>query len=322
MKCWRVFILLGSFLSSLSVYGSDRTLTLNAFIRKAEAAEQVEVDKNRGITWIGPFTTREKEKLLKFFEQEQEQFKLPEPPLYSNDIVKSDLDGDGQVEYLMHLNFSWPASYFPGRVLALVIESKEGFQIRVVSGPELSVMHREGDFGIVGVKLRAIDFDGDGLKDIVETKILEEDPEDPKKDSYYSVIYKNFKINGEMRFKDVYRKIAYDYPRFEDLDKNGKLELLETVSEFRYETYMSDPKWRWVNIYEWDGRGFAKANEKHLGFYLKKEKEYKVLLKEAMEKDAGFKKKGKQTIYETAVQAMEAYLKRIEEMKRKSPRQK
>lgn len=317
MKCWRVFILLAGFVSALSLYGSNRILIWNAFVRKAEAGEQVEVDKNRRITWIGPFTTGEKETLLKFFEH-QEQFKLPEPFLHSDDIVKSDLDGDGQAEYLMHLNFRWPASYFTGRVLALIIQGKDGFQVRVVSGPELSVRHCERDVGIVGANLRVIDFDGDGLKDIVETRILEEDPEDPKKDSYYSVIYKNFKINGQMRFKDVYRKITYDYPRFEDLDKNGKLELLETVSDFPYETYMQDPKWRWINVYEFTGGTFQKANAKYLNFYLKKEKEYKALLGEALKQDAEFKKKGRRTIYETAAGAMKEYLRRIDEIKKQS----
>jgi len=274
--------------------------------------KQDRITTKEHIAWIGKISEAEKKALLGFLHQKHKElqlhpqgFRVPPKP----EVVKTDLDGDGKPEYIMHLGFRWPASYFADTALALILESKDGFQVMVVSGPAQ-------ESGILERHLKVVDFDGDGLKNIIQTGLLEEDPEDPRGDNYSSIIYKNYKINEQMLFKQVYKRVrTYDYVRLKDLDKNGTMELFETVSELPYETYMQDPKWRWINIYTWDGRRFRKANVQYLSCYLEKEKKYRALLQEAVEKDREFKKKGRRTIYETAVKAMRQYLKRIGEMK-------
>lgn len=310
MKCLRVMIsfwfLQLALAPCVTISQSEQRIEISpqsSIVRKTERGKQEKITRKENFAWIGDISEAEKKDLLDFL-QKHKEFHLPP----SSDVVKSDLDGDGKPEYIMHLGFRWPASYFSGTVLALILESKDGFQVMVVSGPGQ-------EFGILELNLKVVDFDGDGLEDIIQTKILEEDPEDPRGDYYSSTIYKNYKINEQMRFKEVYKRVTYDYVKFKDLDKNGTKELIESVNELPYETYMGDPKWRWINIYTWDGRRFRKANAKYLSFYLEKEKEYRALLKEAVEKDREFKKKGHRTIYETAVKAMKEYLKRIEEMK-------
>ncbi len=242
-------------------------------VRERERDKQDRIMRKEDITWIGEITEVEKKALLSFLHKKHKELHLhPQgfhvPP--GSEVVKSDLDGDGKPEYIMYLGFRWPASYFSGTVLALILESKDGFQVNVVSGPGQ-------EFGIYKLNLKVADFDGDGLKDIIQSGLLEEDPEDPRGDNYSSIIYKNYKINEQMLFKEVYKRVrTYDYVRLKDFDKNGTKELFETVSELPYETYMQNPKWRWINIYTWDGRRFRKANAQYLSFYLEQEKKYRA----------------------------------------------
>lgn len=324
MKWWPLFFSLCFFQSYITTHVAisrgeqtgDKTMRGDSMkVVKADEQDRVAREKRsawiqdrvggkKKITWVGKFSQVEKNKLLDFFVHNQKEFSL----VHLSDILKTDLNGDGIAEYVMHLHVKERTSSFLGRVLAVVTESKDAFQVMVVNGPM-------EEMDIEELHLRAVDIDNDGWKEITEETIGGYDPEDPRGDYYHSAVYRN----EHMRFVQIYdKKRNYDYLRFEDLDKNEKLEVLETVNDLPYETYMQDAKWRWINVYEIEGNTLKKANPKYLSFYLKKEKEYEALLKEAVEKDAEFKKKGKRTIYETAVKAMKAYLQRIDEMKKQS----
>lgn len=204
-------------------------------------------------------------------------------------VYKEDLDGDGRKEYIATLTIKPALPFHYGQVIALLIPKEKGFTIRVVSSP----LHMW--LGLT-VSIKFADIDGDGLKEIVEQRVQQEDPENPTYNIYDTVIYKN---NGTT-FLEIYRRRNYDHLHFRDLNGDGRIEILETRNDTPVKTSEKDriamdhvdQKWQWINIYEWDGIKLQMVNEKHLPFYIEKQKVYRELLEKTKKEIESGKKRG------------------------------
>lgn len=298
------FILVPYFQTSLASEQDDED-SLNVYRREVPYHQKFSTkEKMEKMRWVGSFTEVEKRRLIEFLD------KQPGYIVASwTRVMKGDLNRDGQMEYIIEdLLISDPKLSSFGTQLVVVQKVKKGFDLIIVSPPT-----RGRTFGHE-VRIDLIDFDHDDQPDIVvQERVIEPDPEDPKQDLYYTAIYRN----NNMKFEQVYeRDHNYDELKFKDLDNDGVFEILETVSEFPIETYQVYPKWRWINIYQWNGTKLEKANQRFLSFYLEQEKLYRSLLKEASAEVEKTRKRGTTSIWNQTEQAIKTYIDRIEKMKR------
>jgi hypothetical protein len=296
---------------------------------KLSAQSIVEIQKkypdiSRVINWAGvsfteqdpSFSKEEKKALVDYIHKGPSGFMF-----FPNAVVvKEDLDGDGKVEYIADLIIKPAQPFYCGGVIAVMISKQDGFDIRVVSGPPTFKYRLILNFAFP-------DLDGDGMKEIAELYRLQENPENPTFDASYSILYKN----DGMGFHEIYRRLNYDDLHFRDLNGDGKIEVLETRNETpisgkkegKKDDYVPmgylPPKWHWINVYEWDGSMLRMSNEKHLPFYLEQQKIYQKLNKEAKEKIAESREKGKgNRMFEEAAKTLKYYIDRIEMMKGKN----
>lgn len=298
------FTLVFYFRTSLASEQYDED-SLNFYVRAIpfhkKLSTQEKMDK---IKSLGAFTVTEKKELIEFLD------KQPGYVVASwSTIIKGDLNTDGQMEYIIQdLLIAEPKPSSFGTQLAVVQKVNKGLDLIIVSPPT-----RGRTFGRE-VRIEILDVDQDGPIDlVVKEHDPHGDPEDPRGDLDYAAIYRN----NHMRFQQIYEQDhMYDELRFKDLDNDGQLEILETVNELPYETYQENPKWRWINIYQWNGTRLEQVNNKFLSFYLQQEKLYRSLLQEASAKASEYRKKGKKTIWDTTERAIKAYIERIAEMKR------
>ena len=258
-------------------------------------------ERDRFISWIGEFSKDEKSGLLAYIDNEEKIFTITRRSV----VAKALLGRSDKFAYVTNLDVKDPKPSYYGQVVCLVEMKNSKYIISPLSSP----IHL--DTGI-RLKFHFVDIDGDGLKEIIEERRLEGDPENPTAGDYVGAIYKN----TNMKFNEIYREQHYDFLKFKDLDNDSRFEILETVNELPYETYQEDPKWRWINIFQWNGARLEQVNNKFLLFYLEQEKLYRTLLQEASAKVAENRKRGIINIWNTTEDTMKAYIDRIEKMKR------
>lgn len=272
-------------------------------------------DISKVINWAGVLFTKEETTFKKEEKTRLVDYVQNRPSGFGfkpNSVVyKEDLDGDGKVEYIATLVIRPAQPFHYGEVIAVLIPEQKGFKIRVVSPP----LHIGGGYII---SLQFVDIDGDGLKEIVEQR---EDEGLGSYDVFDSVIYKN----DNMFIHEIYRRSNYDRLSFADLNGDGQMEVLETRNETPIKTNdpkrkameYFDPKWQWINIYNWDGMKLQLVNEKHLPFYIERQKIYRSLLETSKKEIESRKERKLITIEdEEASETMKFYIDRIEKMKR------
>lgn len=238
--------------------------------------------------WAADMTPDDRKALIAFLESEQSPFAL-----YAlSQILKADLDMDGQDEFVLTAVIKNPTRFRYGAVVAILQISGSDFRLLFAFPAETFA---------VRWNLAVVDFDGDGFKDIVVHKEVEAYGEVPPLDA---AIYKNNRMKD---FTEVYGKAVHDYLQFADLDKDGRLELLEAVLGVERKGLLDRPKKLWVNIYEWSGSTFVNKSKKHVDFYRQNEEEYKAYLAKS--------RRGTSTVDRDMVSIYEEYLERIEELR-------
>lgn len=238
--------------------------------------------------WASDITPDEKKALIAFLESEQS----PSALYALSQILKADLDMDGQDEFVLTALVKNPTRFRYGAVVAILRRSGSDIKLLFALPPETFA---------VRWNLAVVDFDGDGFKDIIVHRRVEAYGEVPPLDA---AIYKNNRMKD---FTEAYGKAVHDYLQFADLDKDGRLELLEPVLGVERKGLLDRPKKLWVNIYEWSGSTFVNKSKKHVDFYRQKEEEYKAYLAKS--------RRGTSTVDRDMVSIYEEYLERIEELR-------
>lgn len=258
-------------------------------------------ERDRFITWIGEFSKDEKSRLLAYIDNEEKIFTITRRSV----VAKALLGRSDKFTYVINLDVKDPKPSYYGQVVCLIEMKNSKYIITPLSSP----IHLD-----TGIRLNFlfIDIDNDGLKEIIEERKLEGDPENYTARNFVSAIY----MNNNMKFSEIYREQNYDFLNFKDLDNDGRLEILETVNELPYEMISQYYKWQWINIYQWDGMRLEKANDRFLSFYLERQKLYRSLLQEVNVKTAENQKRGRTNLWDDTERALKAYIDRIEEMKR------
>lgn len=235
-------------------YGQSSTQTLfGQYLRLATDFKKSVRNGTRKISWSGDFKEEEKNDLTDFFDNDQHEYGL------AGSVTKVDLDHDGQAEFVAkNLMILDPKPFYFGHSLGVVKRTAQGFEVIVVSGPNF-------DTASIQRKLQVIDFDGDDLKDLIYQRMFESYGADP---SYSAIIYKNVGSH----FKRVYARRIDDYLRFEDIDRDGRLELVETINELGLEEV--GLKNYWTNLYFWSGSSFRTDPRRYVDFYRKKAEQY------------------------------------------------
>ncbi len=237
--------------------------------------------------WAADMTPDDRKALIAFLESEQSPFAL-----YAlSQILKADLDMDGQDEFVLTAVIKNPTRFRYGAVVAILQISGSDFRLLFAFPAETFA---------VRWNLAVVDFDSDGFKDIVVHKEVEAYGEVPPIDAS---IYKNNRMKD---FTEVYAKAVHDYLQFVDLDNDARLELLEPVLAVQRKGLIARPPKLWINIYEWTGKEFVDKSRKYLDFYRKKEAEYRELLSKY--------RKDKSMIGPDMVGIYEEYLKRIADL--------
>lgn len=238
--------------------------------------------------WAADMTPDDRKALIAFLESEQSPFAL-----YAlSQILKADLNMDGQDEFVLTAVIKNPTRFRYGAVVAILQISGSDFRLLFAFPAETFA---------VRWNLAVVDFDSDGFKDIVVHKEVEAYGEVPPIDAS---IYKNNRMKD---FTEVYAKAVHDYLQFVDLDNDARLELLEPVLAVQRKGLIARPPKLWINIYEWTGKEFVDKSRKYLDFYRKKEAEYRELLSKY--------RKDKSMIGPDMVGIYEEYLKRIADLK-------
>lgn len=212
------------------------------------------------VRWGNNITQDDKEAVIGFLEAEQSPIVL----YFDSHVLKADLDGNGQAEFVLNGVVKNPTMTNYGTVVGVVANEGAGFRFLSSGEPtKWFIPHWE---------LSITDFDGDGYQDIVLHTEVEAYGEVPPFDA---TIYKN---QGMKNFPRVYLKAIHSYLQFEDLDGDGRIELLEPVMGVERKGLLSPPEKLWINIYNWTGTEFVDSSDRYLDFYLTKEAEYKELL--------------------------------------------
>lgn len=277
------------------VWGAETTFEF--FEKLSNTAKSNRPTRNQKMKWTGELTEAEKKDFIDYFDTTNREFEL----FSLSQILKDDLDNDGQAEYVVNLLVEEPQPFYYGEVLCMVRKHKKKLEVVVISGP-IHVLKRHRI-------MRLIDVTGYGLKDIIEHDSWGVHDEIPEQ---YTGIYKNDRV----RFQVVYQRNNYDLLQFEDLDRNGTVEILEKRSEVPFGFYAGTDGW-WVNIYNWNGTRFEMTNSKYLSFYIEKAKYYQEVLNRSIKRNEEYKRKtGKNNSMEiNQIEAMREYLRRIELMK-------
>ncbi len=259
--------------------------SFDVYQRFAKENKQKKLAGTRKIQWIGKLTEKEKNELRDFFDHVHKEFDL-----WGSQVLKSDLDGDGKSEYVIHtLLIEDPKPYRLGEVLGVINKKTDKFNVTIIHGPYV-------DTASIQRKLQVFDLDGDGVKDIIVQYEYESYGEQP---SHSATIYRNERTS----FRMVYGGNMDDWLTFEDLDGDGQLEILEAVNEGREGEVSS--KYYWVNIYQWEGSTFKTNPSEFLNFYLRKENVYRQKMLER----TGWSGPSRKTL--------QTYIQRIEAMKGK-----
>lgn len=258
-------------------------------------------ERDRFIAWIDEFSKDEKSGLLAYIDNEEKIFTITRRSV----VAKALLGRSDKFAYVTNLDVKDPKPSYYGQVVCLVEIKDSKYTITPLSSP----IHL--DTGI-RLKFHFVDIEGDRLKEIIEERKLEGNPENYTARNFVSAIYKN----NNMKFSEIYREQNYDFLKFKDIDNDGRLEILETVNELSYEMISQYYKWQWINIYQWDGMRLEKANDRFLSFYLEREKLYRSLLQEASAEVAENRKLGRTNLWDDTERALKTYIDRIEEMKK------
>ena len=208
-------------------------------------------------------------------------------------VIKDDLDSDGKTDYLITVVLRQGGGTKGVRVFAII--QGLGADARFLTySPENTSIRSFHTRRIV-----AIDFDGDGNKDIVERRSEDEEG--------YCLI---LKYDGQS-LRKVFSTLGYSNDcSLIDLSGDGKLELVETTNEFQVPL---DSRFLWQVVYEWrDGR-WQPTPDAFTEFYRKKAQLYTKRLEGAREEAARYKEKtGKPNLLdEEIVKVMETYLARV-----------
>lgn len=270
------------------------------FAKISETEKAARHSRNQQIKWIGEFKETEKQELINFFDDTDKELDI----YSSTQVVKTDLDSDGRPEYVANLLFESQKPFHYGESLCFVSRNGNTFEVSIIgdpiTDPGLRAMRR----------IQAIDIDGDGFKEVVDQRVYHISGDEEA--SILAVIFKN----RGMTFRNVYRRYVYDYLTFEDLDDDGRVEIMESINEFKL---VRGGASNWINIYNWSGATLDRTSSKYPDFYMQKEEEYKKILSDSIAIMKQYRKKtGRNNpIYDDIINAMNSYLERIELMRKR-----
>lgn len=248
---------------------------------------QVSVER---LQWVGSFDDSEKQELLPVFQSNGCGLRL----FAYSQIVKDDLDGDGRSDFLANALSEDQREH----VMALV-GAKDGYRC-------LASASATNDPGIRRQrKIFTVDFDGDGMKDVVDQHQYDLSGEEA---GFHAMV---LKFTGES-LDPVYSKDSFGALSFENLDADRSYELIEMTNEFKIPYDVAF----WPIVYQWNGERFAEASNKFPDFYAGRAAFYREILSEAVADNEKFlAKTGRENpVKLNIVRAMEAYLGRIEAM--------
>ncbi len=212
-------------------------------------------------------------------------------------ILRADLDGDAKPEYVVTALIGDPQER-PKRIIA-ILRRTEHRDDWITHSPDNT---RTGQWW--KRRIYTIDFDGDGLEDIVDQRFFHIGGGEAER---YALI---LKFDGKS-LKPVYSNDSYDVVRFEDLDNDAQVELIEITDEFGIPIGVF-----WPVVYRWRNGKWVEDSASFPEFYAGKAAIYRAALRDAVESSALLEEKLGQPswLHQGIIRAMEAYLTRVSEI--------
>lgn len=244
-------------------------------------------------TWIGNFTSGEKRQIANYLAKSDEFI------LYKGSyVIRDDLDGDDTADFVINLKVKGSTGRYGGMEHIVVLRMiNESFSLSTATKKAFCPGFSPGR------KLSLMDIDDDGLKDIVDQRVYDIGIGQPENETL--VLH-----NDRRKFTQVFSRQSFGPVEVQDLDGDGKVELVEPTNEFKifWDSVL------WPVVYRWERTGFRDASREFSEFYGKRLPDFRETHSAAKKKNSAFKKKiGKDSpIYVNVMRAMDRYIQRAQ----------
>lgn len=233
---------------------------LDYFTRLGTLSADKRDDEFKKAKWSAGITDAERRDIRDYFELQQTDLTF----YGTAPVLKADLDGDGAPEFIMVVVFRQPTPSRFGAPVCVLTRREDGIQLRFITPPFT--------YSTTARTVSVVDVDGDGLKDVVDEPEVELYGEDPP------IYPRVFRIRNMVDATTVYEGEVFDHLRFQDLDGDGRQELLEPVIGTPRSFPLAPPPVLWINVFAWDGSRLVKQNARFPQFYREKQREYERAL--------------------------------------------
>lgn len=252
------------------------------------------------VQWASDVTAPERREIATLFSDHKWGLDL----FSASRVLKTDLDGDSDADYVVTAFVAEPQPFYYGEALVAVTRSPAGLSRIVIESPV-------DDTGLGVRRIEFVDIDADGLRDIVDQRAFDVGANEP---NFYQIIFKNERTS----FSVVYRRNTYDFLRLEDGNQDGRIDVIEAMNESGVDT---TPSIVWSNIYTWSKTGLVPDPARFRTFYTRRLAEYRRQLAEEESSNASFiKQVGKPNPDAVRnIEALKTYIQRTEGLLRARP---
>ena len=244
-------------------------------------------------TWIGNFTGDEKRQIMDYLVKSDEVVLY-----YGSQIIKHDLDGNETADFVITVKVKGSSGRYGGMEHIVVLRTiNESLSLSTATKKAFCPGFAPGR------KLSLMDIDDDGLKDIVDQRVYDIGIGQPE--NHTLVLH-----NDGRQFIQVFSRQSFGPVDFQDLDGDGKVELVEPTNEFKI--FLDSVLW--PVVYRWERTGFREASSEFPEFYGKRLPDFRETHSAAKKKNLAFKeKRGKDNpIRVNIMRAMDVYIQRAQ----------